>query len=87
MLELSGTMERYYTEHLSYTGATLPSTQCRNELSGHYDFSLDDKKLAQRTYTLLAVPKGSQADDTCGTLSIDQAGVKTSGNSSTGSCW
>ncbi|MDR0701136.1 MAG: type IV pilin protein [Azoarcus sp.] len=85
-MELSGAMERHYTVNLSYLGATLPSTQCQNDLSGHYDFSLDDKKLTQRTYTLLAVPKGAQTVDTCGTLSIDQAGVKTNGNS-TASCW
>jgi type IV pilus assembly protein PilE len=86
LLELSGFMERYYTVNLSYVGATLPSTQCRNELSGHYDFSLDDTKLKQRTYTLLATPKGAQTVDDCGTLGIDQAGVKTNG-SSTASCW
>jgi len=36
------------------------------------------------TYTVTASPTAGQAYETCGTLSIDQAGAKTA---ATGSCW
>jgi type IV pilus assembly protein PilE len=86
LLELSQSMERYYTVNLKYTDATLPSTQCQNELDGYYTFSLDDTKLGQRTYALQATPEGSQAADACGALGLDQAGTKTAGGEAA-SCW
>jgi type IV pilus assembly protein PilE len=36
------------------------------------------------TYTVSAVPIAAQAYETCGTLSVNQAGAKTA---STGGCW
>lgn len=37
------------------------------------------------TFTISAVPQNTQASETCGTLTLDQTGVKTA--SGTGSCW
>ncbi|NVO04652.1 MAG: pilus assembly protein, partial [Rhodoferax sp.] len=39
------------------------------------------------TFTAQAVPKGAQAEDSCGTLAIDQNGSKTTTPASTASCW
>jgi type IV pilus assembly protein PilE len=86
LMELSAFMERHYTTNLTYTGATLPTTQCQNDLDSYYTFGLDSTKLAQRTYTLQAVPAGSQTTDACGTLGINQAGTKTYKSGAT-SCW
>lgn len=88
LLELSQFMERHYTTSLSYQGATLPSTQCRNDLSAWYDFSAPT--LTTRSYALQAVPRGVQAsrDTKCATLSIDQTGLKgESGSGSVSDCW
>jgi type IV pilus assembly protein PilE len=93
LMELSQFMERFYTVNLRYdqdtTGAAvaLPTTQCRNNLTGHYNFSLS--KTAQRTYIVQATPQGVQATKdprNCGTLSLDQVGTKTAGGNPT-ECW
>lgn len=89
LLELAQYMERHYTTNLSYldpsTGSpiTLPMTSCRNELSNHYAFSFDGTPTAT-AFKLKADPTGAQASDHCGTLKIDQAGVK---SPTTAGCW
>ncbi len=42
---------------------------------------------AGQTYTLSAVPQGAQADDTCGTLSLTNTGLKTSSTGNDQRCW
>src|SRR3546814_1730720 len=70
-------MERYYTTNMGYSSAALPTTACRTELSAHYSFAFSAGPAAA-TYTLAATPQGSQASqDSCGTLTINQAGTKT----------
>ena len=77
-------LERYYTEHGSYTGATLgangiyPSTST----NGYYTLSLTvDRSVALPTgasYQLQAAPTGVQAKDSqCGTYGLDETGFKT----------
>lgn len=96
--ELAQFMERYYTTNLKYNednastpvANTLPTIQCRTELASFYTMEFVSGTLNERTYTIQAVPQGSQAtnDAACGTLSLDQSGVK--GSSVTGaaaSCW
>lgn len=39
------------------------------------------------TFTITATPQGPQAVDTCGTLSINQAGVKTNSAGTLSQCW
>src|SRR3546814_11341901 len=77
-------MERYYTTNMGYSSAALPTTACRTELSAHYSFAFSAGPAAA-TYTLAATPQGSQASqDSCGTLTINQAGTKTP---TTDGCW
>lgn len=38
-------------------------------------------------FTITAVPQGDQAKDPCGTISVNQAGVKTPANTSSLDCW
>jgi len=93
LLELSQSMERFHTVNMSYAKDTngndsvLPATQCRNDLTGHYVFSLTNQ--AARTYLVSAAPQGAQANNdpyACGTLTIDQAGQKDA-NGDISTCW
>ncbi len=94
LVELSQFMERVYTSSMVYNvnngaATVLPASNCRQILDATYTFTLS--ALAQ-SYTLSAAPKGAQSGDTaCGTLTIDQAGVRTAAGSSTAAqikkCW
>lgn len=82
LLHLATAMEHYYTENLSYTGATTPSVlgHSSTTTNGHYTLTISD--LSDTTYTVTATPAGAQAGDSCGVLTINQAFVQTPAN-----CW
>ncbi|MBS99374.1 MAG: pilus assembly protein PilE [Oceanospirillaceae bacterium] len=98
LLELTQFMERYYTSNGRYTetaaadsgGPALPFTESpRDGSDKYYDLSLLDvnpNDLTATAYTIRAVPKGAMAGDTCGTLTINQAGVKGAGGD-LDDCW
>lgn len=77
-------LESVYTTDLSYAAApniaTL-SASCDSDALRYYTMA---RNVAARTYTVSAAPKGAQSGDSCGTLSINQLGVK---SPSTGGCW
>lgn len=77
LTEFAQFMERNYTQNMRYdsVGFALPELQCADQLSARYQFSSVGAALAQRAYTLQAVPTTLQQDD-CGTLTLDQAGRK-----------
>ncbi|GAB3390656.1 type IV pilin protein [Lysobacter fragariae] len=83
LTEAAQYMERYYTTNMKYTGAVLPT--CSSDVGGNYILSFSVAPDASK-YTLQAVPQGHQADKetTCGTMTIDQTGKKTS---TTTNCW
>nr|WP_283249617.1 type IV pilin protein [Hydrogenophilus thiooxidans] len=89
LVELAQWMERFYTTNLRYhqdssgTAVVLPNTQCRQDLANYYTFSFSGNPTAT-TFTLQAVPQGAQANDSCGTLTLNQAGVRTP---TTAGCW
>ncbi len=72
-------MERCYTANNTYNGCTINVAVD----SGSYTVSLSGAATAS-SYTLQAVPAGSFTGDDCGTLTLNQAGVKTA---SQGDCW
>jgi len=83
-------MERRYTLTFSYEDATLPG--CSDEVSDHYTVGFAAAEPTATTFRIEAVPKGSQAasDTTCGTLSIDNTGVRLAGDGSSAAvdaCW
>jgi type IV pilus assembly protein PilE len=94
LVELSQFMERVYTSSMVYNlnnGAAtiLPASTCQQTLDTTYTFSLVANA---QTYTLSASPKGAQSGDTaCGTLTINQAGVRSAAGISTPDqikkCW
>lgn len=72
-------MENYYTTKLSYLNATpLPGLGCstENQLNNFYTFTAP--AVAQKSYTLLATPIGTQltADTTCGKLQVTSSGAR-----------
>lgn len=83
VVEMTQFMERYYTSKMTYAGAALPA--CDGSISTFYtvEFAADPTANA---YSIRAVPSGAQSEDRCGTLSINQAGTKTSSSSYT-DCW
>ncbi len=98
LLELSQFMERFYSTNGRYdqtaagAAVALPLLACRTELEtapATYTFGFQVAP-TQRTFVLQAVPQGAQAagDDECGTLTINQAGVKgESGTQDVRYCW
>jgi type IV pilus assembly protein PilE len=88
--ELAQFMERYYTSNLTYVGAS-PSLGCTTDsgLDNRYSFPAPTGSAVTRTtYTLTAVPAGTQTRDTqCGTLSITHAGVRSASGSLGTACW
>jgi type IV pilus assembly protein PilE len=74
--------ERFYTTSLTYVGFAANTAICDPEALTFY--TITTSGLAAKTYTVSAAPTGKQAGDSCGTLSINQAGTKTP---STAGCW
>lgn len=79
-------MERHYTTALTYVGADAGTLddRCDPDALRFYTMGLDN--VGAKTYRVTAAPRGGtpQAGDSCGTLSIDQAGTKAP---STTGCW
>lgn len=74
-------MERFYTSKLTYKldnpDDVRQPCEGENNLARRYQFSLVAGSLTASTYKLQAVPTQLQAaNDTCGTLSLDQAGTR-----------
>lgn len=88
LLERAQFVERYYTTNLTYVGAPNPA-QCQ-DVQAFYQVSFTATPTAT-AFTLRAVPQGQQAsrDTTCGTLSINQSGVRAVSVSGTSpmNCW
>jgi len=82
LVELAQFMERYYTTNMTYASATLPTTQCQTDLTGHYTFSFSGTPNAT-AYTIQAVAQGGQASGGCTPLSLNQSGTKTPSSG----CW
>lgn len=77
-------LERRYTTELTYATAPAIATLtsiCEPDTLTFYTFS---RTVDVKTYTISAAPTGKQSGDSCGTLSVNQAGTKTP---STAGCW
>lgn len=94
LTELAQFMERFHTTHMKYVNEDgdapdLPETACRSELEDFYTFDFATDEPTSMTYVLEAVPQGAQSADTrCGTLTLDQKGVKGEGGTAdVKTCW
>ncbi|WP_043751517.1 type IV pilin protein [Imhoffiella purpurea] len=91
--ELAQGMERRFTGNSSYVGG-LPPSGCPTEggMGDRYTFSFTSAATAS-AFSLQAAPvaDGPQANDSCGTLTINQMGQKGVTSASTGydaaTCW
>jgi type IV pilus assembly protein PilE len=76
-------MERWYTSKLTYDGATVQPCQ---EVTQFYDVVVD--VTSARAFTLTATPKGAQAGEKCGVLTLDEKGERGQAvGMSESACW
>lgn len=83
LMENAQYMERYYTTHNTYNDILTPDPPDLPQIetqNSSYDLSLASADAT--SFTLQAVPKGSQVSDDCGTMTVNQLGNKTPAN-----CW
>ncbi len=84
LAEYAQRAERYHTSNNSYTGYALP-TKVSPRDGGTARYNLDYKGDGT-SFTITATPQGTQAKDSCGKLSVDQANRKTA-DGGVASCW
>lgn len=80
-------MERFYTTALAYNAAGTPTAAqlgaiCEPDTLTFYSVGVATPNASQ--YTITMTPGGKQSGDSCGNLTINQAGTKTP---STAGCW
>lgn len=87
LVEIAQFAERFYGEqYLCRIPATNPITQSPRQGTASYllVFVGDATRTA---FTVSAVPQGTQQNDKCGTLFINQAGIKTNSQGELSECW
>lgn len=75
LMDAVSKMERHYTQFGRYSGTLADSGIFTTSPEGYY--TLATTGTVGQMYTLIATPKGDQANDKCGVLSIDQDQTKT----------
>lgn len=89
MLQARQQMERFYSKNYTYVGATAGGTITdKAPIDGaarHYTLSLSN--LTATTFTITAAPQDSQTGDSCGSLTINQAGTKAATGGTVDNCW
>lgn len=82
LFELASYMERLYTQSFSYADANLPFNESPKQgNSKFYDLAVNSDA---NSYTLTATPKGGQANDRCGVMTLDEVNQRTAAG---GDCW
>ena len=90
MLAAAQTMESFYAMNMTYVGSSTGTTptiftpKVPKDGTGRYYTLSFTAAPAASSYTLQAVPQGSQAGDRCGTLSLTRAGVRSASQTD---CW
>lgn len=90
LVEYAALAERFRTANNTYVGFTLPKTVSPRETGAVAQYNLTPAAAFTdaNTFTITATPNGGQAADRCGTLSLNQAGVKTkTGSAPLAECW
>lgn len=89
LVEYAQQAERFFTSNNTYAGFTLPNTQSPREAgaTAHYLLTPNGAFAGANTYTITATPQGGQAQDKCGTLTVDQAGRKGNSAGTLADCW
>ena len=88
LVELTQALERFRTVQNTYAGITLPFTQSPRAGTARYTLAVSGNTATAFTLTATPQSAGGQDADRCGTLTINQAGVKTeSGSADYSECW
>jgi type IV pilus assembly protein PilE len=95
LLQAAQWSERYLTANGHYppSSVALPSGLSQAPASGTPNYAIDYGERDAVTYTLSAVPKGGSLKDECGTLTVNQQGVRLAANKDSASdalvqlCW
>ena len=78
MLQFAQAMERCFTRHRSYMGASCPDEPLDTT---RYQFSVVPEE-PTTTFTITATPVGAQSSDQCGVMGLSHLGERTPPN-----CW
>ncbi|WP_355603942.1 type IV pilin protein [Xanthomonas cannabis] len=89
LVEYAQLAERSHTTNNTYANFRFGngSTTIQSPREGGTAQYLITVAASQSAFTLTATPQGSQLRDTCGTMTLNQAGVKTPNASATAGCW
>ncbi|MFK8398535.1 type IV pilin protein [Pseudomonas sp. BGr12] len=84
LVELAQSLERFYTSHGTYVGATLPFDQSPRD-AGKAFYRLGFASGPDESgYVLQAEPVGAMARDACGVLTLASSGLR---GAATERCW
>jgi type IV pilus assembly protein PilE len=86
LVEYAQLAERFHTTNNTYVNFGLPVNQSPREVGSTARYTLAINA-TQSTFTITATAEGTQASDTCGNLSLNQAGVKTNSSGALSECW
>ena len=95
LLQAAQWTERYLTANGQYPPSTvaLPAGLNQSPSSGTANYTISYAARTATTYTLRAVPQGASDADECGTLTVNQQGVKlaagqtSASNARVQACW
>ena len=76
--------ERFYTTNMTYVGFVPNTGICEPKAVEFYNVTAPAGSLKAKEYVISAAPQGKQSGDSCGTLTVNQAGAK---SPATGGCW
>ncbi len=76
-------MERHYSKNYTYVGAAAGTTF--QSSTDYYNITMPEPTAT--TFTITCAPQGDQANDGCGNLTLNQAGIKTAQNGTVANCW
>ncbi|WP_313459799.1 type IV pilin protein [Stenotrophomonas sp.] len=85
LVEYAQRAERFHTVNNTYQGFALAATQSPRE-GGTARYRMSIQQTAT-TYTITAAPLNAQTKDKCGTMTINQASVKTPAQATVAGCW
>ena len=88
LLGQANAMERRFSTTNSYVGALPGPVQCPADGGpSSYVLGFAEGEPTALTFVIQAVPAGAQTGDRCGTLSIDNTGLKKASGMTTRQCW
>ena len=85
LLSMAEQMENYRSIHGNYRNASVASLNVNTDDQPYYKFTIQAN--ANQRYLLKALPIKSQRNDACGTLEINELGIKAALGSDPANCW